>query len=580
MKKVLLLSLGLAATMAANAYTEPTEYPNYSWQGVAPNGTLAVSELYGAMSIVDLVTGTESYYEDPDWVLFYSGGLGNYVSNTGIVVGNISSTGPANYWQGGEWHDLDSHDTAGGSIANGITPDGSRICGSLMMEILSVEAENIMLLPCYWDATANGFGEYHILPHPTVDLTGRTPQYISAIAISADGKTIVGQITDYTGFIHQPIIFTEGADGEWAYSLPANNLFHPEGIVLPEWPGESPKKPQPDDYMTEEEKAAYEAAVDDYWSGVGEAYPKPVDFLSEEGKAAYETALAEWQVVYDEWAPKNDAFSEAFDELLMTVPDYEFNSVFVTPNGQKYVTSSAEMVDDPDSWWGWKTIYAPTIIDLTTDEVTDVDTAGENWQVCDVPNDEVIFVCNGLQEFVPKGWILKEGVATPVEEWLASESEEMADWAENYLTHEIITGYQFDEETGEYIVDEDGNPVPTTITAACTGICIGSSDLSTVAMWSQDNWSEINFTAAYIFNLENLGVKDVVTVGNNTITFDQDGNMVVDGDIQAVTVYDLQGRQVLNSNANGAISNNLPAGIYVVRAQTGANCTITSKIRK
>ncbi|MGN0209705.1 MAG: hypothetical protein ACI391_01150, partial [Muribaculaceae bacterium] len=104
MKKVLLLTLGLAASMAANAYTEPTEYPNYSWQGMAPNGSLAVSEFYGAMSIVDLVTGTESYYEDPDWVLFYSGGLGNYVSNTGTVVGNISSTGPANYWQGGEWH--------------------------------------------------------------------------------------------------------------------------------------------------------------------------------------------------------------------------------------------------------------------------------------------------------------------------------------------------------------------------------------------------------------------------------------------------------------------------------------------
>ena len=513
MKKVLLLTLGLAASMAANAYTEPTEYPDYSWQGVAPNGTLAVSELNGAMAIVDLVSGTESYYEDPDWVLFYSGGLGNYVSNTGIVVGNICSTGPANYWQGGEWHDLDSHDTAGGSIANGITPDGSRICGNLMMEVLSVDAENIMVLPCYWEATADGFGEYHILPHPTIDLTGRTPQYITAIAISADGKTIVGQITDYTGFIHQPIIFTEGADGEWAYSLPGNDLFHPEGIVLPEWPGEYPKQPQPDDYMTEEEKAAYQQAISDYWSGVIKAYPKAVDFLSEEGKAAYEADLAEWQVVYDEWAPKNDAFSEAFDELLLTVPDYEFNSVFVTPNGQKYVTSSAEMIEDPDSWFGWSTVYAPTIIDLTTDEVTNVDTAGENWQVCDVPNDEVIFLCNGIQELVPQGWILKEGVATPVEEWLASESEEMADWIENNLTHEIITGYQFDEETGEYIVDEDGN-------------------------------------------------------------------MVVDGDIQAVSVYDLQGRQVLNSNANGAISNNLPAGIYVVRAQTGANCTVTSKIRK
>ena len=94
-----------------------------------------------------------------------------------------------------------------------------------------------------------------------------------------------------------------------------------------------------------------------------------------------------------------------------------------------------------------------------------------------------------------------------------------------------------------------------------------------------DNATITTNAVAGIANESATGLQ-VKLVGNNTITFDQEGNMVVDGDIQAVTVYDLQGRQVLNSAANGTISNNLPAGIYVVRAQTGANSSIISKIRK
>lgn len=574
MKKVLLLSLGLAATMAANAYTEPIEYLDYSWQGMAPNGTIAVSEVYETMTIVDLTTGVEYLYVDPTYAILYGGGLGNYVSNTGIVVGCTST---AAYWQNGEWHELDGHDTNGGNMANAITPDGSRICGGLMMQAVSVDAQGIMLLPCVWDATAEGYGEYTILPHPNTDFTGRTPQYITAVAISDDGKTIVGQITDYSGMVHQPIVYTQGADGEWAYSLPADALFHPEGFELPEWPGECPDQPGAEDFMSEEELAAYQAAQDDYWNG-GSSWPVPQDFMSEEHLAAYNAAMDEWKALYDEWAPKDQAYTNALWDLMDVVPAYEFNSVFITPNGQKYICSAYTTIEDEMSWWPI-TVYNPTVIDLATDEVTNIDTNGESMLVADVPNDDAIFLCNSLNEAIARGWLYKDGVATPVEDWLASESEEMADWIENSLVREIVLGYEQDEY-GNPIMDEEGNPIWITEEAICTGICIADRDLCTVAMWCQDTWAYEYYTYSYIFQLEALGVKDVVNVGNNSISFDQDGNMVVDGDIQNVTVYDLQGRQVLNSNANGSVANNLPAGIYVVRAQTGANSSFTSKIRK
>ena len=63
------------------------------------------------------------------------------------------------------------------------------------------------------------------------------------------------------------------------------------------------------------------------------------------------------------------------------------------------------------------------------------------------------------------------------------------------------------------------------------------------------------------------------------VTFDAAGNLVATGDVNAVSVYDLQGRRVLDTTVNGTVANQLPAGIYVVRA-TGDNNTITAKIRK
>lgn len=577
MKKLLLMTLGFAAAMTTNAFTEPAEYINYSWQGIAPNGSVAVSEIYGAMTIVDFTTGSEYSYEDPDYVLYFTGGLGNFVSNNGIVVGNYSQSGPASYWKAGEWYDLDGRNTIGGNIANAITPDGSRICGGLMMEKMSTDAENIMLLPCIWDATADGYGEYTILPHPSVDFVGRTPQYVSAIAISADGKTIVGQITDYSGFVHQPIVYTEGADGEWSYSLPAESLFHPEGYDVPEDPGECPDRPQAQDFMTEEEYAAYQAAIDAYWNNGGQ-YPIVADFMTEDELAAYNDALAAYNTVYEDWSAKYDAFSSAFQALCDVVPNYEFNNVYITPNGQKYITSGYVSVEDPDSWWPIS-VYYPTIIDLTTGEVTNIENNGVSMMVADVPNDNDMFLCNGINDMISCGWLYRDGVATPVEDWLSGYGEEMAEWIQNTLKRNIVTGYKYDND-GNLIVDGDGNPVAETIEAICTGVCVANSDLSTVAMWCQDTWSGENYTASYIFNLDDDGSTDIISVGKNTISFDEDGNIVTDGDIKSVEVYDLQGRQILTSSANGTIANNLPAGIYVIRAHTSNCASFAAKIRK
>ncbi|MGM9859621.1 MAG: hypothetical protein ACI31C_02575, partial [Muribaculaceae bacterium] len=233
MKKSLLVIAMMAAGVAAQAqFVEPLAMPGYSWQGISPDGKYVVSELNGTLSIINLETYEEFLYEE-DWSTgaSYSGGLGNYLSATGIILGSTTSDGNACYWKDGEWFELYSEGTTDCNLANGITPDGSRICGSVSQAPFSVDAKVIMQVPCYWDATEDGYGEYHVLPHPETDFSGRIPQYITALYISEDGKTIAGQVRDYTGFCVYPILYTQNADGEWSYSLPNIETFCPEGTV-------------------------------------------------------------------------------------------------------------------------------------------------------------------------------------------------------------------------------------------------------------------------------------------------------------------------------------------------------------
>lgn len=588
MKKSLLVIAMMAAGVAAQAgFVEPLALPGYSWQGVSPDGKYMVSDLYNSVVILDLETWDEYVYEENyETGESYTGGLGNYLSATGIILGSTSIDGSACFWKDGEWHELNCEGTTGGCLSNGITPDGSRICGSVGMSPMSIDSDGIMQLPCVWDLTSDGvYGAYQILPHPEKDFTGRTPQYITAVYISEDGKTIAGQVRDYTGFIQYPIVYVQGADGEWSYTLPNIEAFCPADYVFPEVPGDQPVKPKEEDFMTEEELAAWQAAYDEWvaswYQGV---YPNKSDYMSEEGIAAYNAAVEAWQPLYDEWQEKSDAFDEAYYTLLETAPDYQFNNLFLTPDGSKYITSGGITVenDDPMAWIPFKTVYSPVTIDLATGEATTLDTGGEDMMVFDVPNNDVMFVTNGISATIPAGWIVKDGVITNLVDYLKSFGEEAAKWVDENLFYEIPMGYDFDnpildDETGE-IIDY---PVITE-ESYVSGLCLATPDLEWMGLWCVNSFSEENpaMTFSWIINADEMaGVQDVVNVGNGTVAFDAAGNLVTTGDINAVSVYDLQGRRVLNTTANGSVANQLPAGVYVVRA-TGDNNTITAKIRK
>lgn len=136
------------------------------------------------------------------------------VSNDGIAVGLNGNAIILNV-NTGEKTELETP-ANNTSIANAITPDGSLIVGLCYHDGF---VEN----PAIWDQ----FGVLTLLPEPTPEELGFTYNGSRAVAVSEDGKTIVGYIVD--DMAGHPIIFwTLQDNGEWLLDTTiATTLFEP-----------------------------------------------------------------------------------------------------------------------------------------------------------------------------------------------------------------------------------------------------------------------------------------------------------------------------------------------------------------
>ncbi|MBQ6938977.1 MAG: hypothetical protein IJN35_03930, partial [Muribaculaceae bacterium] len=262
MKKTLLLFVSMLMATAVMAQVT-RHHDGFYFDKMSPNGKWVASQNIGSVFIY-IQDGDEyvEYAASPDAVTeYYATGIGNCISNNGILVGSTNDATCA-YWQDGQWTPLlVKEENAALNMAHGITPDGSRIVGQVGGSGLNMYSE-IMVKPVYWDRNAEGgYDSYQPLPCPTTDFCGRKPQYITAIAVSDDGKTVIGQIVDWSGFFIYPIIYTQDNEGVWSYRTIDEGVLYPEGTQFAPWPGEMP---DPKEYMTEEELAEYLEAMNEY----------------------------------------------------------------------------------------------------------------------------------------------------------------------------------------------------------------------------------------------------------------------------------------------------------------------------
>lgn len=573
MKKSLLLFLSAATTAMAVSgaeLKEPSFYSNTAIQNVSPNGKWAASEVYGTVILFNLDTGEKLVFEAGEaGTPYYTLGLGNTLSDTGILMCSTETNSDATYWENGEWKTLKMGEAKNAnSSANGITPDGSRICGNLGLMQTTLE-DVTMIVPAVWDRQADGsYGDYVVLPHPELDFSGRAPQYITAVAISDDGRTVLGQIVDCRGSFHYPIVYTQGADGQWSYSLPTESLINPNHVVMPENPGDSPTMPQPMSYLDESGLAAYQEAYEKWVSsGYDQSlYPDYVDFMTEEKRAEYKAADEAYNEALQEWSVKYDAFDAAYWEIVDASPNFQFNEMALSPDGKFFAMSNC-MEDDSDPYaWFPVTIDHVWVMDTDGGEITKYE--NRSLGVKAWGGDYVLAVETDQNSSCFNGYLLKDGEETSLYDYLCSKGEAIKEWVDLNLTHETEV---YDWETETVVIKNE----------MYTGLPVASRDLSVIASWTQTNWGDYT-PESYLFDFRDAGGVNIMEADKKgTVAFDANGNLTVGTGVVDLAVFEVGGTCVLRvSDPDSTVACDLSKGIYIVKATFADGSSVVAKAVK
>lgn len=545
MKKFLLLAGISAVSFAAFAEVPtPLKIDDAFVYSVSPNGKYGVSNSYGGMKILDLTKESQNEaYVYPD----YQTGIGRTISNNGIAVGSMEGNS-AEYWKDGEWYPLPLPANAGSTnLSNSITPDGKRICGSIgFAEMIDAfDGDAIMQVPCVWNATEDGYGMPVMLPYPKVDILGRAPQYVTAVDISEDGKTVIGQVVISTGFLNYPIVYKEDEEGNWMYLLPYYSLINPDYVLVPDNPGDAPEHVEILDYMTSEDLEAYQAAMAKYdeeidkyyevgdWDAPYPEYPNFEDFMGEENLAAYQAAQEKYDEEYAAWDEEYMKYSEAIDKICASSPNPVYNSIRLTPDGKKFAyTCYVEDDSDPDAWFP-KVYSYNWVFDLTRHNITKYEKL-DDLAMYFLGDNGTMLACN-LSGEVTQSYILENGYTIPVQSWISSMVAPYGEWMDENLSREIENWY-FDPTIGE-----DGEWIQEYYDAVVTGRATATPDFSKVVL-SVEDLEYVTDGTVYVFDIAE-GVADVNAVE------------AVKGE---ETIYDLSGRKLNRATA---------PGIYIVNGQ-------------
>lgn len=352
------------------------------YQGMSSNGNYLMGGMYGTVTVLDRLHKKSYVYEDTSGAdIEYSAGLGHNLALDGSLVGSTGSE--AVVWKDGNTIVLPQVGLSTGvNGANAITDDGKYIVGDLGIEDASFGAEGTMTFPVIWTKGEDGEYTYEALPFPKTDFLGLAPQYVMANDISNDGKTIIGQVRDCTGFYSYPIIYTKGEDGTWTYKEVYDFMIKDKELFnqIPQPPVLSVAYPEVKKYMSDASKAKYNAYVDAYNDKMDQykggliprdsLLPWPImqNFIIEEDSlahwkadsTAYEEASAQYM---EDYYARQKAIRAAFTNEVM-----QFNSLNLSRNG-KYLGATfeyKEASDDPDDLnGGGKGRTYPVMFDVT-----------------------------------------------------------------------------------------------------------------------------------------------------------------------------------------------------------------------
>ena len=569
MKKSLLLLIStLVASISMAQVTQ--HHDGFYFDKMAPNGKLLATQELGYVYIYS--QETDEYFEysaSEDAVTeYYATGIGNCISNDGVIVGGTSDSNCA-YWKNGVWTSLPvKEENTALNLANAITPDGSRIVGQVGNTGLNMYSEQ-MIKPVYWDRNAEGgYDTYQLLPCPTTDFAGRKPQYITAVAVSDDGKTIAGQIVDWSGFFIYPIIYTQDETGVWSYRTICEGILYPQGAQFALWPGEEPNAKE---YMTEEELAEYLAAYAEYEKEVekynnGETYiypdePDPTDYMFEYYND-YSAAIREYYQLLSN-------FDTVFFSTVYNVC-FVFNNVYISGNGEYYNTT----VEKGDPSNPYISYSVPTRIDLNNGDAM-VEVKGATDMIASsVMNDGRFIAQTPKMAYARNSFIVSaDGMTmTPFVDYITSIDKATGEWLKSISTYKVLGVTKYDEYG--YAIEYDYTD------SIVAGSVYCNSDGTVFGSFMYDEWSDyVTYRqSSYVINLNELQAVESIENDRNIDVYVANRTLYTQGNVAVVTFYDLSGAVVARyENPAEATALHLADGIYLARCE-GSNGARTYKV--
>lgn len=539
MKKQLLLAVGLGLTLPVMAETAHSVIPEFFSQKISADGSTIYSMTYDEAMMYKLADG--KVVTLPEFRL----GNGNCVTNDGrIVVGGTDLDAPVFLVDGKEVDLSVLADQYRHCDLHGITGDGKRVVGLVSNPEEGTETNYV---PAYWDVNEDyTLGEINFLPYPAKDWLNLDVQYCSAVFVSDDGKTILGQVVDWSGMSMYPIIYSQNEKGEWSYSLPTESLINPNKIPIPEFPGEfTMQPPYYGDYMTPEELEAYEAALNEFWMGEAEE-PAMGDYMTAAQITAYNKAV-------DEFNAAAEVYNEAYAEFLAVKEEIEMESVFFTQNAQamsadgKIIGMNALVLvenNDPMSWFPWEEQQPTYVLNRNYDSLEKIKEVGNS----NYPAPQQILSDGTIISSLPNdigvggSYVLPAGSDEYVEfaEFYETKNPAGVAWLRDNFTKMIAVGVDF--ETWEDIYEE----------MLVTGHVVVSDDWSVVSGGIEAGY----YSDEYLFE-------------SYLFAPDYSGVVSIDADVKVVEkkYYDINGLEVKNPEK----------GIFVEKVIFSDGSAVTSK---
>lgn len=564
MIRKIILALCMSASLVCGAQVME-KYPGFRFSKMSNNGRYLLSGSAGVTIYDREIKQTYRYGSE------YSLGKGNAVSDNGIVVAAALSAIRACYWKDGEWHDL-GHSVgskASVAMANGVTPDGSRIVGSIDCRPVTGKSWP-MVSPVIWiwDDAAGDY-VFEMLPEPATDITGCVPQQVSATCVSSDGRTVLGQVTDQRGFLEYQIIYRQSDDGSWTYEISGANRLQKEDAEWPPYPSR-PVKPQASDYLTDDEKLEFNKANQAYkdsleivsLTGKNPRMPFYEEFVKER-KEEYDAAMKQFDEDNDSYLTRLYAFFDAY-AANVTNNRFEFNSHLLSDNGEYYVCNY--YYPNPDSEDGDLKMYvSPILYELKNLEVPRLteDVSMGVFSICD---DGTMMVATPRDDE-------KVYSRTPYMIRLDAEPVAFTDWLQENYTE----AYRWLMDNMSYRIPEEGAGALSVL----AGTVRMSPDAAKLISYIFD--PETDQYVSYFMDLKggtggigcNVG-DGVLQVFHNTAT----GILNLVGDPDRVDIFDMSGRRIYGEENPPAV---LPVsllggpGVYVVRLVDKYE-TVTEKI--